>query len=137
MLMTSFLHFYRIRWIVHWAILYTRLQFSMEVSVNDRICFLDTTIIIDNQRIIFDTYHKATFSGRFLNFYSNHSLCHIKGKIISFFRQNILSVLAFYMDALTFNKNKLMDAIHTFFENSYPLFYFFHNGKKIKILYIK
>jgi len=63
--------------------LHTRLQFTMKVGINNRICFLDITIIIDNQRIIFDTYHKATFSDRFLNFYSNHPLRHKRGTLIS------------------------------------------------------
>ena len=63
--------------------LHTRLQFTMEVGDN-RLNFLDTTLIIDNKRIIFDTYHKTTFSGRFLNFHSNHPLCHKRGIIISF-----------------------------------------------------
>ncbi|KYN38651.1 hypothetical protein ALC56_06977, partial [Trachymyrmex septentrionalis] len=49
-----------------------------------RMCFLHTTIIVNNQRIIFDTYHKAIFSDKFLNFFSNHPLCHKRGIIISF-----------------------------------------------------
>jgi len=53
------------------------------VGIDNKLNFLDTTLIIDNQRIIFDTYHK-TFSGRFLNFHSNHLLCHKRGTIISF-----------------------------------------------------
>jgi len=64
--------------------LHTRLQFTMEVGNDNRLNFLDTTLIIDNKRIIFDTYHKTTFSRRFLNFHSNHPLCHKRGIIISF-----------------------------------------------------
>jgi len=64
--------------------LYTRLQFTMEISFDNRLNFLDTTLIIDSHRIIFDTYHKTVFSGRFLIFHSNHPLCHKRGTIISF-----------------------------------------------------
>jgi len=64
--------------------LYTRLQFTMEVDNDNRLNFLDTTLIIDNKRIIFDTYHKTIFSRRFLNFHSNHPLYHKRGIIISF-----------------------------------------------------
>ena len=60
--------------------LYTRIQFTMNVGV-DGMCFLDTIIIIDNQRIIFDTYHKVIF---FSLISANHPLCHKRGTIISF-----------------------------------------------------
>ena len=73
----------------------------MEVGVNSRMYFLNTTIIIDNQRIIFDTHNKATFSGRFFNFYSNHPLCHRRGTIINFLEK------IFYLKnihTLAFNK---------------------------------
>ena len=61
-----------------------RLQFTLEVGTNGKLSFLDTMLVIDNQKIIFDIYHKKTISGRFLNFHSNHPLCHKKGTIISF-----------------------------------------------------
>ena len=63
--------------------LHSRLQFTMEIGTKKSLNFLDTGIIIENKRIIFDTYHKPTFSGRFLNFHSNHPLCHKRGIIIS------------------------------------------------------
>jgi len=64
--------------------LHTKLQFTMEVGIDNRLNFLETTLIINSQRIIFDTYQKITFSGRFLNFHSNHPLCHKKDIIIDF-----------------------------------------------------
>ena len=36
--------------------LHTRLQFTMEIDNYGRLNFLDTTIIIENQRIMFDRY---------------------------------------------------------------------------------
>ena len=97
-------------WYLKYAIifnsLYTKLQFTMEVGNDNRLNFLDTTVIIDNKRIIFDTYHKTTFSGRFLDFHSNHPLCHKKGIIISFvdkiflLSQNISVILGFNITIL-------------------------------------
>jgi len=50
-----------------------RLQFTLERG-GDRINFLDTTIILDKNVIKIDWYHKPTFSGRFLNYWSHHPL---------------------------------------------------------------
>ena len=58
-----------------------RLQFTVERR-SDQINFLDITVSI-NDRFIFDWYRKPTFSGRFLNFYSNHPLIQKKGTIFS------------------------------------------------------
>ncbi|XP_011338800.2 uncharacterized protein LOC105280186 [Ooceraea biroi] len=41
-----------------------RLKFTMELESNNRINFLDTTVIRDSQRLITDWYRKPTFSGR-------------------------------------------------------------------------
>lgn len=41
--------------------LHERLQFTIEVDEGDRLNFLDTTIIIKDNRIIFDGYKKPTF----------------------------------------------------------------------------
>lgn len=56
---------------------YSRLQFTMEIG-GDRINFLDITLISNNNYIIFDWYHKDTFSGRYLHFLSQHPLCQKK-----------------------------------------------------------
>lgn len=47
-----------------------RLQFTMEEGVDNRLNFLDVTMILKNNFIKFDWYHKPTFSGRYLNFES-------------------------------------------------------------------
>jgi len=41
-----------------------RLQFTVEIR-GDKINFLNTTIIINSNELIFDWYHKPTYSGRF------------------------------------------------------------------------
>ncbi|KYN34033.1 hypothetical protein ALC56_11646 [Trachymyrmex septentrionalis] len=43
----------------------------MEVG-DDRLNFLDVTVIRNNELIEFNWYHKPTFSGRYLNFWSQH-----------------------------------------------------------------
>ena len=50
-----------------------RLQFISEVG-GDEINFLDVTISINENGFGFDWYRKPTFSGRFLNFNSNHPM---------------------------------------------------------------
>ena len=50
---------------------YPRLQFTMEIE-SDRLNFLAVTVIRDNVLTEFNWYHKPTFSGRYLNFWSQH-----------------------------------------------------------------
>ena len=50
-----------------------RLQFTSKLG-GDEINFLGVTISIDGNRFGFDWYRKPTFSGRFLNFNSNHPM---------------------------------------------------------------
>jgi len=49
----------------------------------ERLDFLDLTLIRDNDRLISNWYTKPSFSGRFLNFHSQHPLIHKRGTIIS------------------------------------------------------
>lgn len=52
-----------------------RLRFTLEISDNNKLNFLDTTIILENNNLLFDWYHKPLFSGRYLNFLSQHPFC--------------------------------------------------------------
>ncbi|XP_011873294.1 PREDICTED: uncharacterized protein LOC105565056 [Vollenhovia emeryi] len=61
--------------------LHSRIQFTLEEGTNKHLNFLDTTIIVRDDTIEFDWYHKPTFSGRYLNFASSQPLCHKKGTI--------------------------------------------------------
>ena len=54
-----------------------RIQFTHEIENNNSLSFLD--IIRDNNRLITNWHRKPTFSGRFLNFKSQHSLIYEKG----------------------------------------------------------
>lgn len=49
---------------------HARLQFTVEIGLNNSLNFLDITMLLDNKRIVYDWYHKETFSGRYLNFLS-------------------------------------------------------------------
>ncbi|KAL7307629.1 hypothetical protein TKK_0000317 [Trichogramma kaykai] len=48
------------------------LKFTHELSTDNSINFLDTTVTIDNGSIINNWYRKSSSSGRFLDFNSNH-----------------------------------------------------------------
>lgn len=51
-----------------------KLQFTIEVETNQQLPFLDVLLIRNSHNhIITDWYHKPTFSGRFLNFNSQHT----------------------------------------------------------------
>ncbi|XP_070152504.1 uncharacterized protein [Polyergus mexicanus] len=55
----------------------------MEEGADNRLNLLDTTIILENNIINFDWYHKPTYSDRYLNFESRHPLCQKKGTAIN------------------------------------------------------
>jgi len=105
-----------------------RLQFTVERG-GDTMNFLDITVSVNNNRFNFDWYRKPTFSGRFLNFYSNHPLTQKKGIIFSLIdRTFLLSNGTFYTKNLTFIINILL-------ENDYPLNLIFYSiNQRIKNL---
>jgi len=45
--------------------------------------FLELTFINKDGKFVFDWFHKSTFSGRLLNFYSKHPEIHKRGVITS------------------------------------------------------
>ena len=59
-----------------------RLNFTIEKEINNKLSFLDVSIIKDdNGNIKTDWYNKKTYSGRYINFLSNHSLSTKIGRI--------------------------------------------------------
>jgi len=62
----------------------------MEIGEGDWISFLDITLIDSNRRIMFDLYKKSTNSGRYFNFFSNHSIEHKRGIIMNLFDGTLL-----------------------------------------------
>jgi len=99
-----------------------RLQFTMEVESDDKkISFLDLTFINEDGKLIFDLFKKPTFSGRFLNFYSNHPLNHKKGVIYGL-TDKILKV-----SHPKFQQKNFIECITLLLKNGYPLEFIFAN----------
>jgi len=61
--------------------LHPRLQFTVEIG-GELLNFLDIIIIKNNNHLEFNWYHKPTFSGRYLNYLSQHPISQKKGTII-------------------------------------------------------
>ncbi|XP_071582050.1 uncharacterized protein [Temnothorax nylanderi] len=49
-----------------------RLKFTHEIEVDGAIPFLDTLIIRNGNRLLINWHRKPTFSGRYVNYFSNH-----------------------------------------------------------------
>jgi len=55
---------------LRFSIRFERLQFTLEIGINNRINFLDVTITLDDQKILFDRYEKSTNAGKYINYHS-------------------------------------------------------------------
>jgi len=53
-----------------------RIQFTIEYEKNRSISFLNLLLRVRDDTLMIDWFHKGTFSGRHLFFYSNYPLCH-------------------------------------------------------------
>ncbi|KMQ88407.1 hypothetical protein RF55_12118 [Lasius niger] len=62
-----------------------RLQFTIEIAEEKKLSFLDVTLNLLGNHIICDWFHKPTFSGRYLNFFSQHPFCQKRGTVIGLF----------------------------------------------------
>jgi len=96
-----------------------RLKFTMEISTDNRINFLDVTLIIENGVIMFDHYKKPTNSGRYLNFMSNHPLEHKRGVIFYLFDRVL------QLSHPRFHTKNLEESIRVLINNGYPLKFIF------------
>ena len=109
-----------------------RLQFTMEICEDGRLNFLDVTLILFDNHIIFDWFHKATFSGRYLNFLSQHPLCQKRGTVIGLIDR------IFNLSHPTFHCKNLKLIIDILLNNSYPLWFVFKTlHERIKSLVYK
>jgi len=87
------------------------------------------TLHRSNGMILMDWYHKKTFSGRFLSFYSNHPLCHKVGTIYGLIDR------AFLLSDPVFHKKNIELIINLLLENGYPLSLIFEKiNARIKTL---
>src|SRR5436190_6639905 len=96
-----------------------RLQFTMEESVGNQLDFLDVSIIINENIIEFDWFHKPTYSGRYLNFESWHPICHKRGTILGLIDR------AFLLTNPKYHQKNIEFVINTLLNNDYPLTYIF------------
>lgn len=91
---------------------HSRIQFTMEIGDDNKFNFLDVIIILNNNRLIFDWFHKSTFSGRYLNFMSQHPICQKRGTVVGIIdRAFLLSHPQFHQTNLNFIINILLDNI--------------------------
>ena len=95
--------------------IHSKLIFTLEKSVNDSINFLDLNIKVENNKIITNWYRKDVWSGRYLNFYSNHSL---SKKIVIIYS---LTDRAILLSHDKFHSENLNLVKETLIKNGYPL----------------
>lgn len=93
--------------------LHKRLNFTIEIASNNILNFLDTSIIVNNNLIEFNWYRKPTFSGRFLNFFSQHPLSHKRGAVIGLIDR------VFKLSHPVYHKNNLELIINILLNNGY------------------
>jgi len=72
-------------------------------------------LTIKDDTLFIDWFHKRSFSGRFLSFYSGHPLCHKVDMIYG------LVDRAFLLSHPMFHKKNLQFIIKLLMDNSYPL----------------
>ena len=94
-----------------------RLKFTFEIENNNAINFLDTTVIRNDERLITNWYRKPTFSGRYINYFSNHPQNYKKNVITGLVdRAILLSDQKFHSSNIEIVKEILIN-------NSYPVFF--------------
>ena len=114
------------------------LQFTVEKSRDNKISFLDLEVIIKNNHIITNWYRKPTFSGRLLNFHSQHPNNNKIAIIYSLVDKAIkLSDVCFHSENLSlikqllFNNDYPVDIVNTYIEKR--LKFLNNNLKKLKV----
>ena len=109
--------------------IHPRLQFTMEIGIDNKLNFLDVSLLLNHENLIFDWYHKPSFSGRYLNFYSQHPLCQKRDIVIGLIdRVLFLSHPRFHVKNFTF-------VMETLINNNYPIEFIFEIlQERIKIL---
>jgi len=94
-----------------------RIQFTIEIGIN-KLNFLDTTLIKNDNRIEFDWFHKPTFSGKYLNL-SLHPITQKRGSLMSMIDRALL------LSHPRYHKKNINFIINTFLQNDYPLHFIF------------
>jgi len=87
-----------------------RLKFTIEYENNHCLNFLDLSLSVIDNKIYIDWFHKKTFSGRYLSYYSSHPRCHKIGVISNLVdRAFLLSHPRYHKKNLEFCINTLLD----------------------------
>lgn len=96
--------------------IHPKIQFTVEKETNCSVPFLDTKVIRNiNNQILIDWYQKPTFSGRYLNFYSNHSI-NQKINVVIAMKNRVVKI-----SDPTFLQKNLKILVSIFTNNGYPL----------------
>jgi len=98
---------------------HNRLQFTLEIGINNKINFLDVTIILNDQRIMFDRYEKPTNTGRYINYCSQHPLSQKKSIVYGLIDRTVL------LSHPQFHEKNLKHIIGTLLDNCFPLPFIF------------
>jgi len=110
-----------------------KLQFTIEWKNNRRLSFLDLQLEVVNGSIVLDWFHKETFSGRFLSYFSNHPHDHKVGTMYNLVDRVIL------LSHPNFQQKNLKLCVKLLLENGYLLNLIFKeiNVRLKKLLNIK
>jgi len=106
-----------------------RMQFTMEIR-DEKLDFLDVTLINNKNKLEFDWYFKPSFLKRVLNFLSHHPSFQKRGVIMSMMERSCCH-------AQDFTKKNLNFIIDIFLNNNYPQFIFDTIYMRSKTLFYK
>jgi len=110
---------------------HNRLQFTVEHDIGGSLSFMDLLLHVDNGKIALDWFHKDTFSGRFLSFYSNHPICHKIGTIFNLIDRAVL------LSHPRYHQKNIEMCIELLLNNGYPLELIFEKiNKRIKSIFL-
>jgi len=109
----------------------TKINFGNR-GINRCLSFLDISVKIENNKIILDWFHKTSFSGRFLSFFSNHPISHKVGTIYN------LVDRAIKLSHPTFHEKNLTLYIKLLLDNGYPLDFIFNKiNLRLKKIFVQ
>jgi len=106
-----------------------RMQFTLEISDNNRINFLDVAIIVEDGKIMFDKYEKPTNTGRYINYHSQHPVSQKKSIIYGLIDRIIL------LSHPKFQEENIRTVINILIDNCFPLPFIFNTiNRRIRTL---
>ncbi|XP_077276910.1 uncharacterized protein LOC143905375 [Temnothorax americanus] len=89
---------------------HTRLKFTYEMETDSALNFFDTTVIREKNALITNWYRKPTFSGRYINYFSNHPFKYKVNIIRNLVdRATLLSNARFHSNNISIVRNILLN----------------------------